>query len=188
MTLRRELITITCIFLSVVFAFKAGFLTIQHFLVVPSEFSVHALEEQQYADASITHPRAQLPSRLILPDERIDLPIFQSAILNGEWQLSTKGVSILSTTTHATRQEGYILYGHNWPVLLGNVSKAKIGEPLLLEYPDGSSEQYKIESVFRVSPKSVDVLDLAKSQTVLLYTCTGFLDTERLVVLAHFTQ
>jgi sortase (surface protein transpeptidase) len=66
--------------------------------------------------------------------------------------------------------------------------KVKVGEQLSLNYPDGESKKYVVTSVFRVDADQLSILDLAKPDTLVLYTCVGFLDSQRLVVLAQLNQ
>lgn len=182
MTLRRELIIIVCSIVSFVCLTKAGFLTIQRFLIVPSSYSLQAQAKSN--DNRMTLPDNHVPVKIVIPSHQIELPIVPSSLLNGDWQVTDKGVSLLSNDPSKASQQGFIMYGHNWPALLGRLQKAQIGEAIILSYENDAPETYKIESVFKVSPNQLDVLQLAKPNTLLLYTCTGFLDNQRLVVLA----
>jgi len=173
---RRNLIAVCLLFSFASLAFS-GFLLLRRFAIVP--FDARFMPQAQ---AEVL-PRETLPTQLVLPDQRIDLPIIPAQIQNQEWQLSNHGISLLQTSLPAS-SSGLIMYGHNWRSLLSGLNNVKIGEKINLIYPDGNVAQYTIQSILVVEPNRLDVLNLATPNTLLLYTCTGFLDSERLVVLA----
>lgn len=175
--IRRNLIAV-CLLISFGSLTFSGFLLLRRFSASPID--AH-LTPQVQAEAE----KETLPIQFVMPDQRIDLTVIPAQIQNQEWQLSNQGVSLLQTSIPSNESNGLIMYGHNWRSLLGNLHKAKIGQKINLIYADGNVAQYTIQSMVTVSPSRLDVLNLAKADTLLVYTCTGFLDSERLVVLAH---
>lgn len=173
---RRNLIAV-CLLLSFASLAFSGFLLLRRFAILP--FDTQFMPQAQ-AEAL---PRETIPTQLVMPDQRIDLPVIPAQIQNQEWQLSNQGISLLQTALPANNS-GLIMYGHNWRSLLGGLNNAKIGEKIHLIYADGNITQYTIHSILVVDPNRLDVLNLATPDTLLLYTCTGFLDSQRLVVLA----
>ncbi len=185
--MQRQLLTILFFFLSGFFLFKAGFLTIEHFVIVPNNSALYAYAKTTNSPDEASEASSSTennPEKLEIPDQKIALPIMPSSIVNGEWQVSTQGVSLLSQFSEASNH-GLVLFGHDWPVLLGRMRQSKIGEHVSLTYKDGTKKTYRIESVFSVSPTQLDILNLAKPDTVLIYTCSGFMDSKRFVVLAQ---
>jgi len=199
MSLQRQLLVILFAFLSLAFFFKAGFLTIQHFLIIPSNHPLlvqaqmesgalvgtgTASTSAEISQTVLTTP-PNTPVEIELPNEHIDLPIFPTTLEKGTWTVSTQGVSLLEPNGEAPEEHsGLILYGHNWSVLLGRLHQAKLGQTMTLTFPK-RKDTYQIVSMFTVNPDQLDVLNLAQPNTVLLYTCTGFMDSQRLVVLAQ---
>lgn|GEM_PF-2241149 len=156
--------------------------------MAPNIEPVFAFTQNDEVDlATFPQQSGKDPIQLQIPNHQIDLPVIPSSIINGEWQVTTKGVSLLSSNIDSTNR-GLILFGHDWPILLGQMRQAKIGETFFLEYRDGSQEKYLITSVFSVTPNQLDVLDLAKQHTVLIYTCSGFMDNTRFVVLGQLQE
>lgn len=178
MSLQRQLLVIVCTLLSIFFLFRAGFLSIQKFLVMPSSAPFVVQADMQ---DSTEEPQ---PVQIELPSIHTKLSIFPSVIVNGEWETTSKGVSWLRGWQDQ-QQHGLIIYGHNWKSLLGSLKKTAIGDEIILTNSDGSEAHYTVTSIFRVKPNDVAVLEMSKQQTVLVYTCIGFLDRERLVVLAE---
>lgn len=127
---------------------------------------------------------SQTPIEIIIKDIKLDLPIIPAKISHGNWEATTKGVSFLSTSPAPGNVGNSILYGHNWPNLLGNIVKLNPGQGIKIKFSDGSTKLFVIDSTVLVSPKEVSVLAPSKIPQITLYTCTGFLDNKRFVVVA----
>lgn len=173
MSLQRQLLVICLSLLSATCIILAGMWSLQKFLIQPSH---HPL-------LSVTHHQPNLPIAITVPHQPAILPVIPSPLAQGDWVVSTEGVSLLSTND---QELGYIFYGHNWNSLLGSLHKTQIGETIQLRYADGRVEAYQVTSSFRVAANRLDVLDLAKGDgSLLIYTCDGWLDSQRLIVLAQ---
>jgi len=176
---RRNLIAV-CLLMSFASLAFSGFLFLRRFSVSPIDTQL-----LPQAQAEVAPAKDVLPIEFVMPNQRIDLSVIPAQIQDQEWQLSNHGVSLLQTALPAAADRGLIMYGHNWRSVLANLHQAKIGEKIHLIYADGNVVEYTIQSMIIVSPKQLDVLNMAKADTLLVYTCTGFLDSERLVVLAR---
>lgn len=180
MTLERQLISMIC-FLTAVVCFLSGtFLTIRRFLIIPSQHPALAYSENAVLDNSTQ--TVSVPLSISLPSQKT-LSIFPTRLHNNDWQVTAQGVSLLVPSEGLQPDQGLIMYGHNWPSILAELHDSNFGDQLTVAYGN-HSETYTISSSFTVTPERLDILQLAKPNTLLIYTCTGFLDRERLVVLA----
>lgn len=178
MGLLRQLLTVLCGTLCVLCFLATTFLTARRFLIIPG---THPLLTQ----TATTSPSQVIAESLLLPTNDQPLPLVLTTALNNDWQVSSQGVSWLQLGDRA-QQRGKILYGHNWPNLLGKLAQTEIGQTIQVRYSDHTQEAYEIQSQFTVSASRLDVLELAKDPDILLiYTCSGWLDRERLVVIAR---
>jgi hypothetical protein len=174
MSLERQLLIIFMCFLSFLTVTQATFMTLQRVLIRPSQ---HPALVKNRVLTDLNQPVA-----VTIPHKPESLHVVPSLIQNGEWSVSDQGVSLLKNP--AGGPQGHILYGHNWNSVLGQLQQAQIGEEISLTYQNGTEEVFVINSIFTVSSDRLDVLELAQPQKLLMYTCAGFLDTKRLVVLA----
>lgn len=181
MSLARQLLTVLTGFLSGACLIATFFLTLQRVLTVPSTHPLLLAEEQQ---------ALVLPTALSLSPDGESLSIVPTIVENNNWSVTAQGVSLLTTpqirpSPILEQGHGYILYGHNWPNLLGTLKNTRLGDTLTIEYSDHSRTSYTVESMFTVHPDRLDVLQLAQDpNSLLVYTCIGWMDRERLVVLA----
>jgi len=115
---------------------------------------------------------------------KIELPVVPTKIENNKWEASTKGVSYLDSSVIPGEKGNSILYSHNWPNLLGNLNKIKTGDNITIFYSDNSQHSFEVEYLSVVKPGDTSILKNSTDNRITLYTCTGFLDSKRLVVVA----
>lgn len=177
MSLLRQLLTVLSGVLCLACVLSTVFLTTRRFLIIPGSHPLLAQTEQ-------TSPSQIIAESLLLPTNDQPLPLILTPVANNDWQVSSQGVSWLMLGERA-EERGKILYGHNWPNLLGKLAHAEIGQTIQVRYSDHTQEAYEIQTMFSVPASRLDVLELARDpNTLLIYTCSGWLDRERLVVVA----
>ena len=136
-------------------------------------------------ELSVTYE--DLPLSMRVADIDISLPIFPSEVTGNIWQTTEKGVSYLKSTPLPGQKGNAVLYGHNWPNLLGPLHSIKVGDMISISYPDNTTVDFKVTYITVVSPDQVKILDGSNDTRLTVYTCTGFLDSKRLVVTAIAT-
>lgn len=114
----------------------------------------------------------------------ISLPVIPSQIISNKWEATTKGVSYLQTSAIPGEKGNSILYGHNWSNLLGNLKRVKPGDEIVIIFSDNSSKLFYVEFITEVSPNETSILNSSSDERITVYTCSGFLDNKRLVVVA----
>jgi|SRR3989344_4056805 len=164
-----------CLILGIQFVLFAGFLYWQR--ITPQRLAFTSVE----ASASVSS--AIKPTRITIPSLAIDLPIFPAENTSG-WQVHKNGVSYLSSSVVPGEKGNSILYGHNWPNLLGDLPKITPDSTIEITYSDGTKNVFVVSATQEVSPKDTSVLAKTDDQRVTLYTCTGFLDSKRFVAVA----
>lgn len=112
------------------------------------------------------------------------LGISPSEIKNNYWESSTSGISHLKSSVTPGQKGNSILYGHNWPNLLGKLKNTKVGDSITIINSDQSKKEFEIEYITEVTPFETSILENSEDARITLYTCSGFLDTKRLVVVA----
>lgn len=140
--------------------------------------------ESSYLNKTIEASSSAIPAEIIIPAINLDLPIIPAKLNNNKWEATTKGISYLSSSPIPGEKGNSILYGHNWPNLLGNITKLKPGQVIQIKSADGKAKNFVINSTVTVSPIDTEILAPSKNPQITLYTCTGFLDNKRFVVVA----
>lgn len=125
-----------------------------------------------------------IPQQIVIPLLKLDLPIVGARISKGVWDTTTVGVSYLARSPVPGEYGNSILYGHNWPTLLGSLGKLKPGDKILVRYQNAPDRSFTVQFINTVNPDQTYILHPTKDRRITLYTCTGWLDSKRLVVTA----
>ncbi|HVZ12487.1 MAG TPA: sortase [Patescibacteria group bacterium] len=122
-----------------------------------------------------------LPRQIVIKKVKINLPIYPAQIQNNSWQATTSGVSYLISSPIPGMLGNSVLYGHNWTSLLGPLTGVKPGDLVDITYTNGAKKTFKIVYTTVVAPSNTSILDSTGDARITIYTCTGFLDTQRFV-------
>ncbi len=136
--------------------------------------------------SNIRNPQSEITEPVAIRIDNVDisLPLIPSRIEKNKWEATARGVSFLESSVYPGEVGNSILYGHNWPNLLGNLTKVKPGDKIRIYYSNNSSRDFLIEYIAKVRPEDTSVLKNSQDRTITLYTCAGFLDSKRLIVVA----
>ncbi|MFA9288658.1 MAG: sortase [Weeksellaceae bacterium] len=131
-----------------------------------------------------TRESAVVPIRIRVVDLDIDLPVVAVTMKDNKWQTTDDGVSYLKSSPIPGEKGNAILYGHNWPSLLGKLNQAQTGNKIEITLSNKTKQLFVVHSLAVVSPDQSHVLQSTPDARITLYTCTGFLDSKRLVITA----
>lgn len=124
------------------------------------------------------------PTFITIKDLNILLPVAETTIVNGVWQIDDNGASHLATSARPGEAGPIIIYAHNLKSRFGSLPYASIGEEVLLTTADGKTHVYKVTQKEVVDPHQTNILANQTNEVLILYTCTGFADLQRFVVFA----
>lgn len=177
--MKSKLFSYTLLAVALFFFFLAGFALWERY------YSPDNLSFLGYVTPSppIGSAAVLAPVTLELPSQNISLPVFPAEIKSGRWPATPEGVSHLSSSA-GVGQGNTVIYGHNWPRLLGKLAQVQVGDMVTLTTQSNLRLDYQIDEIKIVAPNDISVLESTLDAKLTLYTCTGFLDTKRLVIVA----
>lgn len=126
---------------------------------------------------------ANLPKRIIIPSCSIDLPVKPAPIVNGAWELSEDTASFGLGTVPPGKGGNTVIFAHaKWPLFrpLRTIKKGAKVYVLTAE----TYYVYEVDKIKTVLPNQVEVIKPTEEETLTLFTCTGFADAKRLIVIA----
>lgn len=127
--------------------------------------------------ASVNIPQDKfIVTNLYIESVDIRLPVAQTNIIDGKWQIYENGVSNLKNTN--------IFYAHNTKDRFKALHQIKFGDQIALSDQNNNNSLFKVTYILVVYPNEVDILNNIQENEIALYTCTGFADTKRLVIVA----
>ncbi|HUW22084.1 MAG TPA: sortase [Candidatus Bathyarchaeia archaeon] len=125
------------------------------------------------------------PAHLKIASISLDLPVSQVELTASDWPLFTGSASYVLGSGIIGRPGNAIIYAHNRTNLFGRLKQVKNGDLVEITDQAGDKWHYQVSQVMTVSPKDIGVLSPTKSATLTLYTCTGYLDRQRLVIVSR---
>ncbi|OGC92193.1 hypothetical protein A3D85_02790 [Candidatus Amesbacteria bacterium RIFCSPHIGHO2_02_FULL_47_9] len=166
-----------------------SFLTFLFILVSLISFGLAGyLGWQRYSPISLVSlPKvsAGRPEFIKISDLQIDLPIIPAQLSGVRWQYTSQGVSYLDSTPIPGEIGNSVLYGHNWPKLLARLNNARPGQIVEIGLAGGAVRRFIITSTSVVPPSQIDILSPSTTPRLTIFTCTGFLDSQRFVAVAE---
>jgi LPXTG-site transpeptidase (sortase) family protein len=105
-------------------------------------------------------------------------------INNNRWQIAENGASFLASSAKPGEAGSIIIYAHNTKNRFGILQSVKLGDTISVVTKNGSLHSYIVREKLIVKPSETNILESKNSETLILYTCTGFADTKRLVIKA----
>lgn len=131
--------------------------------------------------------KTNIATTISIPKIFKTLPIIPSKINKGKWETTEQGISFLTSTPNPGQKGNSVLYGHNYKSLLGNLAKIKPGDEIIVTFSDNSKRTFVVDTTAEVSPIQTDIIDNTNDTRITLYTCSGFFDSKRFVVVAKPT-
>lgn len=139
------------------------------------------------SNLAITSPPEYIlnkPVKIFIPKLSKELMVSDGHIENNRWTISATGVSYLTSSSLPGKTGNSVLYGHNLPEILGNLYLLAPDDKIYVILNSGKFVEYKVAETREVTPEQVEILDQSDDARLTLYTCSGFLDEARFVVVA----
>lgn len=157
--------------------FLIAFASLKYFVNTPAQ-----KPQQQVAVSQDL--RISKPSRLYVPKISKTLDVFDGQVVENRWSIASSGVSYLTSSAVPGAQGNSVLYGHNTRDILGNLPAVKNGDAIYVVMDNADIYKYEVSETKEVKPNQVEILNQTEDSTLTIYTCSGFLDTARFVVVS----
>lgn len=125
------------------------------------------------------------PIQIVIAKVGIDLSVEEASITNGVWQIAETGASHLTSSAKPGEQGPIIIYAHNTNDRFGPIRWLEVGDLIQIQTADKKQHDYKISKTLIREHDDVTIFAKIKKETVVLYTCDGFGDTDRFMILAE---
>lgn len=151
---------------------------------IPNNLEFKSYVENNNPTISANVQENQLPTGVAIPNISVWLPVYPALVNNSAWETTYKGVSYVTGSAIPGNKGNAIFYGHNWPNILGNLSSIQVGDTIEIVFANNTKKNFAVTTIQVVSPDVVSILDQTDDNRITIYTCIGFLDSNRLVVTA----
>ena len=133
----------------------------------------------------LMHPfaAAEPPIRIVIPSVGIDVPVAEARVVNGYWEVSDVSASHGAGSAFPGTLGNTVIFAHAKEGLFLPLRNVKKTDRIYVFTPN-RWYQYRVESIVAVAPTETHMIRQTSDETITLFTCSGFLDTKRLVVRA----
>ena len=112
----------------------------------------------------------------------------QITSVKDSWAYPDDKVVFLKNTPLPGNKGNSVIYGHNFKGLFGELNKVMVGDLVEITLSDGTKRSFKVTQKYTVTPDQTHILSQTKDTRLTLFTCAGFLDSKRLVVLGKLVN
>ncbi len=133
--------------------------------------------------SSFSNSDGEPPTRINIPVLDIDLPIRLSPIKNGFWVVWEDAAGFGEGSAPPGQIGNTVIFAHARKGLFLPLKNAREGMRITLT-TNSQTFTYQISEIKTVRPYELEVIAPTPDQTLTLYTCSGFLDKKRLIVIA----
>lgn len=116
---------------------------------------------------------------------KVDVSVAEAQLLANRWNVWPDKATYLPTSARLGEPGNIIVYGHNLNKIFGVLRKVNVGDEVEMIGSDGQTHRYLVEDYQVVNPSQTELLLPTSYEVLTLYTCTGFLDSQRFVVRAR---
>lgn len=153
-----------------------------------SQSSVQVVHSSQTPNDGQVQKLEAKPYKLYIPKLHKILYVSDGVIVDGRWIVSDSGVSYLTTSPLPGKVGNSVLYGHNLDSILGRLPSLSPDDLVYVVMDNGSFYKYKIFERKEVKPNAVEILKNSNDSRITIYTCSGFLDSARFVVVGKLVD
>ncbi len=139
---------------------------------------------EERTNENMTESVPTFPVQIKIAD-KIDAPVEAFAKKNDFWVLSPTHVVFWSESSLPGTPGNTVFYGHNNKKLLGKLHEVNVGETISVTTANETVFEYTITKKVTTSPDKLEYIAPTESELLTIYTCTGFLDTKRLIIQAE---
>lgn len=142
-----------------------------------------AVDKALLGKSDIKDKDGSSPQRIIISSLDIDLPVRQAEVIRGYWEVFDDSAGFGVGSSYPGEKGNQVIFAHAKEGLFLPLKKAKVGQNVIILTKDNWYE-YKIEEIKEVLPSQTETIASTEDETLTLYTCSGFSDSKRLIVVA----
>lgn len=125
----------------------------------------------------------KIPTRIVVPKLSIDLLVKKSLIINGYWEVFEDSAAWGDTSGLPGEVGNQVIFAHVREGLFLPLKEIMLDDVVYV-FTDERWYSYKVVEIKEVFPNQVEVIAPTEDETLTLYTCSGYQDTKRLIVVA----
>ncbi len=129
------------------------------------------------------YDEVKLPKKIIIPSVSIDVEVKKAQIIGGFWEVfdDSAGWGIGSGIPGEIGNQ--VIFAHAREGLFSPLQSIKVGSRIYV-LTEEKWFTYEVHEIKQVYPSQTEVIRPTDEETLTVYTCSGFRDSKRLIVIA----
>lgn len=186
-TLKKPLgiILISLGFLLIVFGYFFD-IVLDKLSIITRQTSDLVLDQTIYPSGNLTRGEfveSQAPTSVKISDLSLDVKVKPAKVVGGKWEVFSDSASFGMGSALPGKRGNQVIFAHARSGLFLPLRSVKPGMNIIV-YTDGGGFSYRVNEVKEVFPSETRVISQTSDETLTLYTCSGFADAKRLIVVA----
>lgn len=136
---------------------------------------------------SIEEVVGDYPSRIIIPKLGIDLPVVPARVIGGVWEIHQNAANFGVGSALPGEVGNSVIFAHAKANLFSPIRKIRKDDLVSIQTREGHWFTYKVVEKKEVGPSQTEVIGQTTDKTLTLFTCSGFADSKRLIVVSGLT-
>lgn len=124
------------------------------------------------------------PIKLVIPSVKIDLIVKPSKVINGVWEIHEDSAGYGLGSALPGRKGNSVIFAHARKNFFLPLVKINKNDLISVQTKDGRWYSYVVVEKKEVNSTQVEVIAPTNDKTLTLFTCSGFIDSKRLIVVA----
>lgn len=124
-----------------------------------------------------------LPQQVIIPQAQINVKITESQIKDGYWEVSDTTANHGIGSAYPGEKGNSVIFAHVRDGLFLNLKNVALGDQIYV-LTKNKWYKYQVSEIKRVAPEEIAVVQPTKDERLTLFTCDGYQDEKRLIIVA----
>jgi LPXTG-site transpeptidase (sortase) family protein len=126
---------------------------------------------------------SQIPKRILIPGLGVNLEIGNAKIVNGYWEVFDDKAGWGEGSGFPGQPGNQVIFAHAKEGLLLPLQSIEVSEKIYV-LTDSEWFGYEVFEIKEVNPNQSEVIAPTQDEILTLYTCSGYKDSKRLIVIA----
>lgn len=124
------------------------------------------------------------PNRILIPSLKIDLEVKPSRVINGLWEIHENTANFGIGSALPESLGNTVIFAHARWNLFAPLRKVRKNDLVSIKTVNDKWFIYIVVEKKEVKADQIEVISQTPDKTLTLYTCSGFADSKRLIVVA----
>lgn len=126
----------------------------------------------------------KVPTKILIPDLNIDIDVRKASIVSGYWEVFEDIAGWGAGSGLPGEQGNQVIFAHARDGLFKQLKNVETDMEIYV-FTSGSWYEYSVTEIKDVYPNQTEVIEQSDDEKLTLYTCSGFSDSKRLIVVGR---